>query len=209
MPKLTKRYVESLETAAKDYFVWDSEIIGFGIRVLPSGAKTYQTQYRQGGRTRRISLGRHGNITVDQARLKARQVMGLIATGENPAEELSQHRQAPTIAALCDRFFEAHVKQRCKPRTQAEYRRALNASIKPAIGAFKVGDVERRDIAELHHKHRHIPYQANRMLSVLSKMFNMAFAAMVQTRAAMCRNIASTSMSGFCRSPNCSDWAKC
>lgn len=174
MPKLTKRSVEALTAQAESYFIWDSEIIGFGVRVMPSGAKTYQAQYRKGGRTRRISLGRHGNITAEQARLKAREVMGLVAKGENPAEEIAQERRAPTVAALCDRFYNTHVKERCKPSTAAEYRRAMDKFIKPAIGAFRVVDVERKDIAELHHKHRAIPYQANRTLGVLSKMFNLA-----------------------------------
>ncbi len=174
MPKLTKRSVDALSAQAESYFVWDSEIIGFGVRVMPSGTKTYQAQYRKGGRTRRISLGRHGNITAEQARLKAREVMGLVAKGENPAEEIAQERRAPTVAALCDRFYNTHVKERCKPSTAAEYRRAMDKFIKPAIGAFRVVDVERKDIAELHHKHRAIPYQANRTLGVLSKMFNLA-----------------------------------
>lgn len=174
MPKLTKRSVEALATKGEGYFVWDSEIAGFGIRIMPSGTKTYQAQYRKGGRTRRISLGRHGNVTAEQARLKAREVMGLVAKGDNPAEKIAQERRAPTVAALCERFFASHVQERCKPSTQAEYRRAIDKFIKPAIGAFKVVDVERKDIAELHHKHRAIPYQANRTLGVLSKMFNLS-----------------------------------
>lgn len=174
MPKLTKRTVDALAPGEADYFVWDTEIAGFAVRVMPSGAKTYQAQYRKGGRTRRVSLGRHGNITAEQARLKAREVMGLVAKGDNPAEEIAQHRRAPTVGALCDRFYKAHVLERCKPSTQAEYKRALELFIKPAIGAFKVVDVERKDVAELHHKHRAIPYQANRTLGVLSKMFNLA-----------------------------------
>jgi integrase len=174
MPKLTKRGVEALLPMAKDYFVWDDEIKGFGVRIMTSGSRTYQAQYRKGGRTRRISLGRHGNITTEQARLKAREVMGLVAKGDNPAEEIAQHRRAPSVGALCERFFETHVLENCKPTTQAEYRRCIENFIKPAIGAFRVVDVERKDVAELHNRHRAIPYQANRTLGVLSKMFNLA-----------------------------------
>jgi integrase len=174
MAKLTKRAVDALEPAAKDYFVWDSQIAGFGLRVMPSGAKTYQAQYRKGGRTRRVSVGRHGKITVEEARKLAKEITGQVAKGENPAEDISQHRKAPTVAALCERFFEAHAKERCKPSTQKEYRRAIDLFIVPAIGSFKVVDVERRDIAELHHRFRDKPYQANRTLGVLSKMFNLA-----------------------------------
>ncbi|MDE0591584.1 tyrosine-type recombinase/integrase [Halocynthiibacter sp. C4] len=174
MTKLTKRSVDTLLPKEKSYFLWDRDVKGFGVRVMPSGTKTYQVQYRKGGRTRRISLGRHGTITVDQARLIAKEVLGDVAKGENPAEEISQHRKAPTVAALCERFFESHVKERCKPTTQGEYRRAIDLFINPALGSFKVVDVERKDIAELHHKFRDKPYQANRTLGVLSKMFNLA-----------------------------------
>lgn len=174
MPKLTKRLVESLEPTATGYFVWDNEVKGFGVRIMPSGTRTYQVQYRKGGRTRRVSIGRHGNVTADQARLRARQLLGDVASGGNPVEEISLHRRAPSVGALCERFFETHAQQRCKPSTQGEYRRNIDLFIKPALGAFKVVDVERKDIAALHHKYRHIPYQANRTLGVLSKMFNLA-----------------------------------
>jgi len=174
MPKLTKRTVDALAADAKDYFVWDTLIAGFGIRIMPSGAKTYQAQYRKGGRTRRISLGRHGTLTVEQARLLAKEVLGDVAKGENPAEDIAQHRKAPTVAALCERFFQAHVMERCKPSTQGEYRRAIDMFINPALGNFKLVDLERKDVAELHHKFRDKPYQANRTLGVLSKMFNLA-----------------------------------
>ncbi|WP_235008666.1 tyrosine-type recombinase/integrase [Candidatus Halocynthiibacter alkanivorans] len=60
------------------------------------------------------------------------------------------------------------------PRREGEYRLAIDLFINPAIGSFKTVDVERRDVAELHHKFRHKPYQANRTLGVLSKMFNLA-----------------------------------
>ncbi len=174
MTKLTKRTVDALQSEAKDFFVWDGQIAGFGVRVMPSGAKTYQAQYRKGGRTRRVSVGRHGKITVDEARKLTKEIMGQVAKGENPAEEISQHRKAPTIAALCERFFESHVMERCKPSTQGEYRRAIDLFINPAMGSFKVVDVERKDVAELHHKFRGKPYQANRTLGVLSKMFNLS-----------------------------------
>jgi len=100
MPKLTKRTIDALKSEAADFFVWDSQIAGFGVRVMPSGAKTYQAQYRKGGRTRRVSLGRHGKITVDEGRRLAKDVMGQVAMGENPAEEIAHERRAPTVAAL-------------------------------------------------------------------------------------------------------------
>ncbi|MCH2250982.1 MAG: site-specific integrase [Cognatishimia sp.] len=174
MPKLTKRSVEGFEVRDTSYFEWDTEIKGFGCRIMPSGTKTYQVQYRKGGRTRRASIGRHGNITADQARNRAKEIMGELSKGANPVEEIAHHRRSPNVSALCERFFAEHAMERCKPTTQGEYRRAIDLFINPAIGSFKIVDVERKDIAELHHKFRHKPYQANRTLGVLSKMFNLA-----------------------------------
>ena len=174
MAKLTKRTVDALQPAAKDFFVFDDEMPGFGLRVMPSGKKSYMVQYRNGGRTRRVTFGRHGTMTPDEARKKARQLLVAVADGQDPAEELSTHRKAPTVAALCERFMAEHVAHRCKSSTAGEYQRSVDLFIKPAIGTFKVSDVKRPDIARLHHDLRNIPYQANRTLGVLSKLFNLA-----------------------------------
>ncbi len=72
------------------------------------------------------------------------------------------------------RLFAAHAKEHCKPSIQGEYRRAIDLLIAPAIGNFKVVDLERKDVASLHQKFRDKPYQAYRTLGVLSKMFNLA-----------------------------------
>lgn len=174
MPKLTKRTVDAIKPRESDFFVWDDEIPGFGLRVMRSGKKSYMIQYRSGGRSRRVTFGRYGTVTADEARKKARELLGAVAKGENPAEEIGTHRKSPTVTALCERFMSEHVAHRCKPSTAAEYRRSVDLFIKPAIGAYKVADVKRPDIARLHHDLRHIPYQANRTLGVLSKLFNLA-----------------------------------
>jgi integrase len=174
MPKLTKRIVESLVSKAQDYIAFDDEVKGFGVRVLPSGTKSYLVQYRSAGRTRRVKIGRHGLLTADEARKKAKELLGAVAKGDNPAHTISEHRGAPTLATVCERFYREHVLERCKPSTQGEYRRAIDLFIKPALGAFKIVDIVRADIARLHHNHRDKPYQANRTLGVLSKLFNLA-----------------------------------
>jgi integrase len=174
MPKLTKRSVDALLPREQDYIEFDAEVKGFGLRVLPSGKKTYLVQYRSGGRTRRVKIGRHGPLTADSARKKAKELLGAVAKGSNPADEISEHRGAPTVATVCERFYRDHVLERCKPSTQREYRRSIDLFIKPAIGTFKIVDVTRADIARLHHAHHAKPYQANRTLGVLSKMFNLS-----------------------------------
>lgn len=174
MTKLTKRTVDALQPKAESYFVWDGYVVGFGVRVMPSGTKTFQVQYRKGRRTRRSSLGRFGVVTVDQARDHAREMLGQVAGGYDPVEEIALTRLAPTVSDLCERFLQVHVAVNLKPSTARDYRSTINRMIRPVLGTFKVADVLRKDIADMHYRHRATPIQANRMLSVLSKMFNMA-----------------------------------
>lgn len=174
MPKLTKKIVEALKPKEKDYVVRDSALTNFGVRVLPSGVKTYMIQYRQNGRQRKYNIGKHGAVTLDQARTIAQKLLARVADGADPAEERAVYLKAPDVRTLGERFMTKYVSQRCKPRTAGEYQRALDLFIYPAFGSRKIVDITRADIAELHHKHRHIPYQANRTLGVVSKMFNLA-----------------------------------
>lgn len=174
MPKLTKRTVDALKPKAESYFEWDSIVVGFGVRVMPSGTKTFQVQYRKGRRTRRSSLGRFGVVAVEQARDHAREMLGQVAGGYDPVEEIALTRLAPTVSDLCDRFLQVHVAIHVKPSTARDYRSTINRVIRPTMGTFKVADVMRKDVADLHYRRRATPIQANRMISVLSKMFNMA-----------------------------------
>ena len=174
MSKLTKRTIDAARPQAKESFVWDPELRGFGLRISPSGRKTFILQYRQGGRTRRLKIGAYGALTPDEARTLARQYLGGIASGEDPSGQRQRDRRAPTIAALCDRFLEEHAALYCKPTTAGEYTRCCELFIKPALGTMRVQDVTRADISELHAKLASRSYQANRVLGVLSKMFNLA-----------------------------------
>ena len=119
MPKLTKRIVDAIETRPAEYFVWDSEIPGFGLRMLPSGRKGYVVQYRAGRRPRRISLGPCTVLTCEQARAGA---ITILAAGKDPASDRDAGRQANTV----------------KASTAKEYRRNLERFILPALGRLTV-----------------------------------------------------------------------
>lgn len=174
MPKLTKRLIDGLKPDGTDRLVFDDEMPRFGVRITPAGVRSYLVQYRVDGRTRRYTFGKHGPITPEEARNQARQLLAAVDRGEDPSQQRRDRRNAPTVAELCERFMGEHVADRCKPSTQGEYRRAVDLFIVPRIGTLKAVDVQRRQIAELHHEFRHIPYQANRTLGVLHKLFNLA-----------------------------------
>lgn len=174
MPKLTKRTVEAAEIKTSEYFLWDDEVPGFGLRVLPSGRKGYVVQYRAGRRPRRISLGPSTVLTCEQARTRAITIIAAVRNGDDPAAKRDADREALTVTELADRFDREHISVRLKESTAKGYRRIIERVILPALGRHRVTEVTRADIAKLHHDMRHIPYDANRCLEIISKMFNLA-----------------------------------
>jgi integrase len=179
--KITKRSVDGLKPAVggAEAMLWDIELKGFGVRMQRGGAKSYVLHYRAGaGRgapLRKLTIGRHGSPwTPETARREAKRLLGLIEGGADPAADKLSRKDAPTIAELAERFLAEHAEAKRKTTSTAEYRRLLNKIILPALGKRKAADVSRADVAKLHHANRAAPYQANRVLAVLSKMFNLA-----------------------------------
>lgn len=174
--KLTKRVVEGIVPRPKgDVVLWDEVLPGFGVRVKPSGVRSYIIQYRNAnGRSKRGTIGRHGKITLDQARKQARQIFADVGKGGDPVTEKATARQAPTVDDLLDRFLSDHVSPKRRERTYREYARLIDRNIRPKLGKLKVRGVCRNDVDRLHQSLKATPYQANRVLAVLSKAFTLA-----------------------------------
>ena len=174
IPKLTRRAVEALKANGADTVYWDGELTGFGVRVRKSGRKNYVLQTRVRGKLRWFTIGQHGRIAPDEARIAALEILAQAKTGIDPRDAGAKRKAAPVMTELGRRFLEEYVPAHCKPSTQGEYRRSVELFIDPAIGEMQISEVERKDIAKLHFDLRDKPYQANRTLGVLSKMFSLA-----------------------------------
>jgi integrase len=174
MIKVSKRIVEALEVQDRDVDHFDEDLKGFGVRVRPSGRKTYFVMMRHKCVMRRFTIGSHGAVTAEAARLKAKQIISDLAIDKNPTAEQDAVRNSVTVRSLGERFIDEYVPCHLKPSTAGEYKRCVEIFINPEIGTMKLVSVERTDIAKIHHQLRHIPYQANRLLGVLSIMFNLA-----------------------------------
>jgi integrase len=142
---------------------------------MPSGKRFFLVQYRRHGRTRRVMIGQFGIVTAELARREATIKLGSVrgANGD-PAAMRDADRQSTTMKELGERFLNQYVPVRCKPSTQAEYRRSVELFLDPFFAKQRVRSVATADVAELHGSLSHIPYQANRTLGVLSKMMNLA-----------------------------------
>jgi integrase len=175
--KITKRMVDAAKPGDTNRFLWDTELKGFGLKITPAGLKVYILQYRKGGRgatTKRVTIGRHGALTAEQARKIASRLTSTIAAGGDPAAARAAQKGAPTVADLAQRFDREHIETKTKAKTAVEYRRLITTIVLPALGKRRVRDITRADISRLHHKHHSTPYVANRLLAVLSKMFTLA-----------------------------------
>ena len=159
MGKLTKRGVDSMAIPAKGQtFLWDDELRGFGVRAMPSGLKVFVLQYRNDeGRSRRIVLGRHGVLTVEQARKQAIMKLGAVAGGDDPAEERAKSRAAITIREVCDWYLEnaqsgkllGRKHRPIKASTLAMDRSRIETHIKPLIGNRQVRSLRMSDIEKM------------------------------------------------------------
>ena len=170
--KLTKRVVDALSVEKSDAAFWDRELAGFGVRVYATGRKVYVVQSRGPWGPKRVTLGRHGELSCDEGRKQAALIIDRIKRGEEP--EPKPPEAELTLAGLAERFMRDHAGTRCKPDTARTYRSLIENHLEPALGGLAVAQVGRAEVAALHHGLRATPTMANAALGLLSKMFKMA-----------------------------------
>ncbi len=162
--KLTKRIVDALNAPkpskvgvkVRETFVWDRELRGFGVQVMPSGLKSFVIQYRTAeGRLRRSVIGRFGLMTVEEARDLAHEKLVAVSKGVDPVAAEAEDTGRITVAELCDWYLrEAEAgrilgrrRRPIKATTLAMDRSRIESHIKPLlgrrqVGALKLGDIE-------------------------------------------------------------------
>ena len=112
MPRvdLTPRLARESRPGGKDTILFDKTLPGFGLHIHPSGRKVWIVQARIEGRSRRIVIARHGEMTLAEARRRARDMLGRIRAGGNPAEDIRWEKETPTFRAFAEEYL-----RRCEP----------------------------------------------------------------------------------------------
>ena len=178
--RLTKRAIDALEPRAKPFIAFDADVTGYGVRVMPSGLKSFVLEYRPGagGRgviKRRVTLGRYGSMTPDQARKAALNALAQIRLGADPQAEKSRQRAALTVADLIDAFLDGRV-AKLKPNSRGAYAVSL-VKLRAAHGTIKAEALTRVQVAALHRSLSAAPYAAIRLAAIISSLYSWAEAS--------------------------------
>ena len=161
--KLTKRVVDALKAPepsevgvkVREHFLWDRELRGFGVQVMPSGLKSFVIQYRNPeGRPRRVVMGRYGLMTVEEARTLAREKLVAVSKGIDPVAQDAKSAGRVTVAEICDWYLaEAEAgrilgrrRRAIKASTLTMDRSRIEAHIKPLLGRRQIGSLKLGDI---------------------------------------------------------------
>ena len=155
-------------------YLWDTQMAGFGVRIYPTGRKSFVVSYWSKGRRRFYTLGPYGRLTLHQAQEEALDVFLRVRRGEDPSGDRRAANAAPKVTDLADRHISDHARIKNKPRSVKRDRRAWDHCILPKLGKRRVIDITRADVARLMTEMAETPAMANKVLTLLSKAFNLA-----------------------------------
>ncbi len=176
--KRTFRTIRSLEaikpsTSGRIEY-WDEDLKGLGIRVAPSGRKTWVLMYRVRGdkRLRRATLGTYPILTLADARDQARSDLSAAAKGRDPASERKAERAAETFGELAEDYMRRYAKKR--KRSWFKDRQALDRDLLPRFRHRKAANIKRREVIALLEEiaDRGAPVGSNRTLEIIRRIYN-------------------------------------
>ena len=175
--KLSKRTIDALSVERGDKVFWDSELLGFGVRVYPTGRKVYVVQTRADSKDgKRVTVGRHGVISQEEARRRTALIVARIKAGEEPIPEPMAATEAkrPTVADLAAMYMEEVVAARLKPASSKSYRYTIERHILPALGRKPAQSVDHAAVSAFHHSLSKTPSAANRAVERLIRIYRAA-----------------------------------
>ncbi len=177
--RINKSGVDAVQSSTKDVILWDDKLSGFGLKVTPAGAKTYLFQYRLGGRagkTRRVTIGKHGAYTPDAARKEAERLAQMVGQGIDPQQQKKDAaRKAVDLAfnSYAASFVDDCLKVRWKSSHQMG-ESLLRMYATPVLGSKPLHDITRADIRAVLNQSKGKVATTRYMFAVLRRLFRWA-----------------------------------
>lgn len=175
--RITEQTIRRMKPPEKDsYIQWAprSQAQGFGVRVTAQGVVSFVLDYRIFGRHRRYTIGSPPDCSLVAALDEAAELRAKIRKGIDPMEERHHHRTEPSMNDLIAAYRASQGFQRLSTHTRKDYERKIDKIISLKLKSLRLKAIGKRDIEALHASLNATPYQANRVLALLSKMFNFA-----------------------------------
>ena len=179
MPKISKRSIDELiASGAHGDVLRDDGVKGFQARRNANGSISYLVEYRAGrGRgfpVRRDVLGRHGQLTPDEARSLAKKTLARVLAGDDPAAERASRRKEMTVADVLRHALATHWRPKAKPSTAKNFEGMIERTLVPEFGAKRLSELTRAQVRAWHAKQSRRTRQANLDLAILRKALNLA-----------------------------------
>lgn len=149
----------------------DDKVKGLQVRGFENSSSYYFYYRTREGRERRPKIGSTDVLTLADARTAARKLAKSVALGQDPSKATQEARQAPRVQELCGMYMTRHAATK---KTGYGDQRMIYDKILPQIGYLYVAEVKHKHVSELHQSLSDTPYQANRVIALLSKMFSLA-----------------------------------
>ena len=178
--RITKSFVDKIELPSPSTdgkstqdFYRDTAIAGFGLRVTSGGAKSFIVEKRIDGKVKRKTLGRYGNLTVEQARKQAMEFLGKVASGGDPIREVREKRvQRVTLREAFNDYLSA--RKDLKPNTLLDYERSMKEVFKD-WQTKALSDISRDMVIRRHTEFgQRSPARSDNSMRVLRAVFNHA-----------------------------------
>jgi len=185
---LSDRKIKTLPDPKKRKEYYDDHLIengalkkkgvkGLALRVTPNGSKSFVYRYWYNGKTKRYTIGSYPDWSLTDAREKARELSKVVDSGKDPAfqKQVEKNREPITLSEYIEQFRNDYMKRKLKASTQKTYESRLNKVQADKISKLALKEIKRTDIRTfLKGEAKQYPTNANRLHSILSKVFNEA-----------------------------------
>ena len=170
---LTKKLIDNIEATTNEQVFYDIKTTGLHLKVSPAGKKGFYLYFRtQNGEQKRPKLGDFGIMALEQARDKARVMLGELAKGNDPTKQ--NQRDGVTLSQFYPLFVKDHFDKHIKPSTTRTYHSLLTTVILPALGKRRLDTITRSDVEAMMNRNSNRPTTANHALVLLKLMLDKA-----------------------------------